>query len=150
MKWQTLLSTLLLCGVSTICSAQMYKWVDEQGDTHYSEIPPPKGDVTTVAPPPPPAVAPAQAQQQLEQRQEKLNELADQRSKASADAALEDQQQKDMRTNCERAKATLAGLYAGGNRLYKDSKGNVTRMNEKQRQENIEKAQEMRRKYCKR
>ena len=55
MKWQTLLSTLLLCGVSTICSAQMYKWVDEQGDTHYSEIPPPKGDVTTVAPPPPPA-----------------------------------------------------------------------------------------------
>ncbi len=36
-------------------AAQIYKWVDEKGRTHYSENPPPEGKASTkVAPPPPP------------------------------------------------------------------------------------------------
>ena len=37
--------------------AQSYRWVDAQGQVHYSQTPPPKGVAGTYVPPPPPPSA---------------------------------------------------------------------------------------------
>lgn len=55
-----LLSCLMLWAASS--PAQMYKWVDERGVTHYSEKPPPGRKAQQIQPPPASPAAPATPQ----------------------------------------------------------------------------------------
>ncbi len=45
------------CAVAPLAGAELYKYVDKDGKTVYSDQPPPKGEAKTlhIAPPPPPA-----------------------------------------------------------------------------------------------
>jgi hypothetical protein len=76
--------------------ADMYKWVDEKGVTHYSESPPPDGKATKMETRPSgPAEAPSAApegwkQRELESRQRRIKEESD-RAKDDSGAAVRKQ-----------------------------------------------------------
>lgn len=62
---QYCLFLVLLIGVTAV-SADVYKWVDQQGETHYSQSPPPQNQkAELIKAPPPPAINPADAQNSL-------------------------------------------------------------------------------------
>ncbi len=58
----------LICGVSGSAHAQLYKWVDEHGNTHYSDRDPDKPNASTITPDPTPS-------QQAIDRTTRLNPL---------------------------------------------------------------------------
>ncbi|MGH8554463.1 MAG: DUF4124 domain-containing protein [Gammaproteobacteria bacterium] len=79
---------------ATASSAGVYKWVDEEGKTHYSDVPPSgKSAQHLKGGPQMPQSVPAEAQDRLHKIQEQLNswqEQREQRSKERHDRALLD------------------------------------------------------------
>lgn len=116
---------LLFALVPILAQAQMYKWVDENGHTQYSDRPPPPGIKAdqvsnTRTPAPAPAAgasAPAKsnAARELDFRKRQL--AADEKAKAD-----EKKQQQDAikKQNCETAQSRLRTLQDGG-RIIKPS-----------------------------
>ena len=51
---------LLLAVLPPLAAAQAYRWVDEKGQVHYSQTPPPGKQAQPVGPPPPPSASPNQ------------------------------------------------------------------------------------------
>ena len=74
---------LALAAVAPPASADMYKWVDEKGVTHYSENPPPDGKATKMETKPsgpagaPSALPESWKQRELESRQKRIKEESD-------------------------------------------------------------------------
>jgi hypothetical protein len=125
---RALLAMLLLAAAPAF--AQMYKWVDADGNVHYSDQPPPaKGVKEQRTIPKPAAATPAQgaaaaagqnrpktpAEQEMEFRKRRL-EAAEAEAKRQKEAEESDQK----RRNCEQAKARVAMLQNGG-RIVKAS-----------------------------
>lgn len=83
------LTALLSCALTLPCSAAIYKWVDENGVTHYSESPPPSQKAQEIKPVPSssPAASKEKTAEQLELefRQRRL-EAAESDKKKAADA----------------------------------------------------------------
>jgi hypothetical protein len=128
--------------------AAMYKWVDENGVTQYTQYPPPNREYQTVAPPPTPAEDPEGAQQDLEN----LLQQQDEASKAAAEAATEEQQAKDAASqkqrNCQVARQNLTALTTGGRRRLVDEKGVAYYPTEDERQARIAEAQQQIEQFC--
>lgn len=96
-------AALLALGLAAaVCPAQVYKWVDEKGVTHYSESPPPDRKATKVdtGPSAPPAVGTSDwKQKELESRRRALE------TKQAQDAAHQRQSNESevRRARCLRA-----------------------------------------------
>ena len=120
---------LLLAALPMAAGAQAYRWVDEKGQVHYSQTPPPGKNAQPVGPPPPPSAAP---------NQESLNQsLASDRDaepdqRAQADRAAQDQQQAEQQ--CRQAREQLAYMDEKTARRLgtTDEQGNVSRVTEEQ------------------
>jgi hypothetical protein len=125
---RTLLLTLLI-GLSPWCSAaQIYKWVDAQGVTHFDAQPPQGQPSTTLQTPssPTPKAAPIQGG----------GVLGDQKA---IDAKVKKQvaeQQAQLKAFCEQARTNLAQLQ-NNPRLREEVEGDVRRLDDTQRQERI-------------
>jgi hypothetical protein len=125
--------TLLLAFTALLAQAQMYKWVDENGRTQYSDRPPPPGtksdQVTKSSSRTPAATAPAPAAagkgaptgaaaQELEfrKRQMATQDKAKDDEKKAADA-------KSKQENCDLAQARVRTLTDGGRILKPSASG---------------------------
>jgi len=75
-----LLSLILLPGIAV---AEVYQWVDEDGNVHFGDSPPDNADAQTVDLPPGPS------DQQVEQAQQRLQDALDARESDSAPAEVE-------------------------------------------------------------
>jgi hypothetical protein len=127
---------LALC-VALPASAQTYKWVDSDGKVQYSDKPPPGNIKAEKLRAPPRAAAPTAsegkggippdaaktgprtaAEQEQAFRKRKLDtaKAQDQEGRKQAEA-------RDRAENCQRAKAALANLQAGGRQVRIDEKG---------------------------
>jgi Domain of unknown function (DUF4124) len=126
--------TRLLCFVLAItlpvlAAAQVYRWVDEKGQVHYSQTPPPGRQAQAIVPPPPPAAAP---------NQDSLNKsLADDRAGAGQrrdEAAKAAQARTDREAQCRQAREQVAFMDANPpvRMTTTDDKGNVARVTEEQ------------------
>ena len=128
--------------------AEMYKWVDEDGQVQYTQSPPPPGvEGETIKPPPPPA-SPEEAQKQMQAREELLDGLQEDRqnkvetdAQAAAGAAWTEE-------NCRRARASVSA-YQVPNALIAQPDGSRTRITEEQRLAGLKEAQERVKEYCK-
>jgi hypothetical protein len=115
-----------------LAQAQMYKWVDENGHTQYSDRPPPAGvkseQMTKGRAPATPGTAPAapaaataatpaksNAASELEFRKRQLS-----REEAQKDEEKKQKEQQAKQENCDIAEARLKSLEDGG-RLIKPS-----------------------------
>lgn len=127
-----LLLTLLI-GLSPWCmAAQIYKWVDAQGVTHFDAQPPQGQPSTIVQPPsspaPKPAVTPGSGV------------LGDQKAIDSKVKKQVADQQAQLKAFCEQARTNLAQLQ-NNPRLREEVEGETRRIDDAQRQERIVEAQ---------
>jgi hypothetical protein len=112
--------------------AQAYRWVDEKGQVHYSQVPPPGRSAQAVGPPPPAAAAP---------NQDALNQsLADEKSaepEKRAEAERMNQAHAQREQQCRQAREQLTYMEAKTARRLgtTDEQGNVSRVTEEQFQQ---------------
>ena len=123
---------LLLAAVPLAAGAETYRWVDEKGQVHYTETPPPGKNAQVVPPPPPPSAAPNQ--DALNQSLDKARADAP-RQKAEADRTAQAQAQREQQ--CKQARDQLAYMDEKTARRLgtTDEQGNVSRVTEEQFQE---------------
>ncbi|VVM83368.1 DUF4124 domain-containing protein [Pseudomonas fluorescens] len=129
---RTLLLTLLI-GLSPCCTAaQIYKWVDAQGVTHFDAQPPQGQPSTTIqtpsSPPPRPAAMPGSGV------------LGDQKAIDDKVKKQVADQQAQLKQFCEQARTNLAQLQ-NNPRLREEVEGQLRRLDDAQRQERIVEAQ---------
>ena len=127
----------------------MYKWVDENGVTVYSQTPPATAKSTEVKPPPPPAESPETARQRLNQRLQKLDDAAEDRE--LAETKLNEQQNRSdaLKGNCNAARNNLRNLEGNPRKLVGRSDGSYVRLDEEERQKLLQKSRAQVEKFCK-
>ena len=110
-------------------AAQMYRWVDEYGQVHYTQEKPRSGKYETARPAPPPAASPNQ--DALNQSLDKaIKEAPKKKQEADQAAAAQAQREQD----CQSFKDQLALLEANGphRTTTTDANGNVSRTTEEE------------------
>lgn len=118
---------LALATAPLLAAAQVYRWVDDRGQVHYSQVPPAGKKAEPVGPAKEPQAAPNQ--EALNQSLKDANEAAP-KQKEQADKAA--QNQAALEQHCKQAREQLAYLDSKtAQRLATtDEKGNVTRVTE--------------------
>ena len=138
---------ICLIGFSSLLSAKMYKWVDADGTTHYTQSPPPDGiEGDTIKPPP--SVDVKAAQNELEKQQKRADSYLEQREKSAEEKAKQEADLARDNKNCEISRSNVASLERPRINL-EDDKGNVYRAPEEERLARLKKAQEDVAKFCK-
>lgn len=128
--------------------AQIYKWVDENGQTHYSEQPPASGEAQQINVPPPPPIDPDAAREDIEELIES-QQAADQAEQEAAEQAEQAaRQQAILKENCRIARENLRLYQNNPGRRMLDEEGNVTRLREEERQQKIQEYQEQVDQFC--
>lgn len=127
-----LLLLLLTAPLAASQAAGLYKWTDDEGNTHYSQLPP-SGRTAQKLKPPKDAPAP-------EATQQKEEDAIPEEAKSNADEL------KVKRQNCEIAKGNM--------QTYKDSQkirqadGKIIELSDEMREAKIKEAQKMIDNYC--
>ena len=120
---------LIAALLPALACAQAYRWVDDKGQVHYSQVPPPGKDAQPVGPSAPAAAAPNQDDLNRSLAEDKASEPQRQKE---ADRAF--QQQANVETQCRQAREQLAYMDEKTARRLgtTDDKGNVARVTEEQ------------------
>jgi hypothetical protein len=109
--------SFLIAALPLAAPAQVHKWVDENGITVYSQIPPPNATTSqVVAAPPPPATDPAEARQALDDRIERLDKISQSRDEADTaqrDTRRQADSEAQVAAACSQARAHLEALESG-------------------------------------
>jgi biotin carboxylase len=113
-----ILIAAMMCALAAPAAAQLYKWVDKDGKTHYSDTPPPNQDTkqlkassgATTETPAPPKSAVAR-DKELEKGRQESREAAKKSDDAARLAASRDEQ-------CQRMRNQYQQLVDGG-RIHK-------------------------------
>lgn len=128
----------------------IYKWVDETGETHYSQMRP-SGDyqVEEIRNAPPPADDPEQIRQHLQQQVDAMNERNQEQNDTKKEAISEAEYQKIIKENCANAQKNLGALNEGGRKRYLTPEGEVVRLTEQERESRIAEANKQMKEYCK-
>jgi len=143
---------LLLCSIAGGAAAEIYKWVDADGNVQYTQSPPPDGiQGKEIQPPPPPPDADVEAADQaLEKRvegeqktEEAQKEQTGERAKTEEDAAKQAQR-------CEQAKARVASYERPRVTVEdKSAEGGRRRATEEERQAELAKSEAAVNEFCK-
>ena len=139
---------LTLCVVVSNSHAALYKWVDADGNVNYSQKPPP-GDIAADVIKPPPKVKTDEAIDKLDGQEKYLEGLQEERQKQAEKQQLEDGNEAIRKSNCELGKDKLTRLTDTPRVQKVDKDGNVSRLNEEERQAKIKEAQALIDKDCK-
>ncbi len=123
-----LFALLLVLSPQAASAAGIYKWVDADGVTHYSESSPENAPAREVEIEPPPVVPSVEQQQrlrQIEQSYDELSrELASQRQARQQRRQAEAEAQRDRRERCGHALIQLRVLEKA-QPVYRDEDGNL-------------------------
>ncbi|WP_313027253.1 DUF4124 domain-containing protein [Pseudomonas lopnurensis] len=138
MRFMFLAGGLLLALSSNVMAAQVYKWVDAQGVTHFGAQPPQGQQVETVNTPSAPA-RPAAAPQTIPQGE--TGAEADQRSIDRQVKQQVTEQEAERKRYCETLRTNLAQLQ-NNPRVRVEDNGEVRRITEEERQARITETQE--------
>jgi len=87
--------------------AQAYKWVDENGQTHFSQQAPANAESEVIKTRPGPKVEPAQSQQAVDELIQKQSNDAQKKEKESLKHQQQTERAKAKSKNCEIAKGNL-------------------------------------------
>ncbi len=128
----TLFAVVLLLS-STAIEAKIYKWIDSDGITQYTQSPPPE-DVSSEEIPTQTydAEAAAQSKQALQKRIDALNQRRDDKKQAKNKDEKTSEEQKEREKYCEVAKQRLAEFQTGRPLAQEQADGSFVRMTEEQ------------------
>ena len=136
-----------------VASAQMYKWVDEKGTTHYSESPPPDDAKTKVKPTKvEPKVIPPSSSSAYKEGQEKWRSQEAEFRKRQMDRGQRDRAEGEDKAKraheCENQRSRLASLQNTA-RFYRDNPdGTRSYMSDSAREENMANQRDIIRQTC--
>lgn len=139
---------VILSSAAGNCYAEMYKWVDADGQTHYSAKPP-AGDIEVSTIKPPPKVDTERALKELEERNNRLKGFEEERNKKAEDKSMAKEDQANNQANCDLAKDKLSRVINNPRVYSKDEDGNRYKVAEEERQAKIAEARTMISEYCK-
>lgn len=142
------LSAVILLSMTAFnAQARIYKWVDTDGMTHYTQQPPPAGiEGKTITPPP--DVDTEAARKRLEQQQEQSQEYLKQRQDSAEEQQKKQQEMQASREQCQQARTRLHSFQNPRvNFVGKD--GARRRATEQERERELKKAQDYLDKNCK-
>lgn len=123
----------LLISLSPLCmAAQIYKWVDAQGVTHFDAQPPQGQQTITVVTPSPPVGNPAAPAPS--------NAIGDQQAIDKTVKKQVAEQQARLKVFCDQARTNLSQLQ-NNPRLREEVDGEARRLTDEQRQERTTEAQ---------
>lgn len=145
---------ILLMLSSSGAFAALNKWVDEDGKVHYSDQPPPanvKSKVlrSTAGTPEPAAASEPAAAKTIVEREAELKKAQQAKKEAADKAALEQEQEEAMKTNCLAYQKNLRALQEGMRITDVDASGERYYVDDEERQRRIAIAQEGIAKWCK-
>ena len=130
--------------------AEMYKWVDDQGNVHYGDKPPAKNEFEKMKPVP---VADEKEAQRLQERTKKILQRQKQvdDSRARDEQALKKAGSKNISVEkkCKRAQVELAFYKKRGRHSVLDEEGNLKRVKSAERKEKITELESFISKNCK-
>ena len=136
----------LLASFSQSTTANMYKWIDENGNTHYTQSPPPDG-IDGVIIKPPSSVDEDSALKTVEKQKKKADKLLENRKKQAEKEEKEQAEIDRLNKNCEISKSNVASLERPRVN-FEDDEGNVYSAPEEERLERLKKAKEDVEEYC--
>ena len=142
------LAILLFNLVSLPATAKMYKWVDEQGKTHYTQSPPPAGTEGESIKPAA-DISAEQSQESYQRLKDKLDSLSEKDTNANNDDGLSDEEyDRQVKRACDSAKRSLQTFQRNRVNL-KNEDGSPRVATEEERQAGIARAEKAIREYCK-
>jgi hypothetical protein len=160
-RWMWIALAVVAAGTA---HAQAYKWVDKNGRVGYGDTPPPGAKATPLRPVAPPASAPPAAASGKEAKDdknvkkgpltpvEKELEFRRRMKEAQEAAAKADRERKaaeEAKVNCENSRQSLRTLESGQRVMRIDSKGERYYISDAQREQDIARAREATRQWCK-
>ena len=137
--------------ILTVCPLQhslatAYKWVDEDGNTHYTQTPPP-GDTPGEAINRPPKVDTEAAQGEIKALTERADKLQAERTKKAEQRQKKLAQEAERATLCQQARASQASYERPRvNEVMADGSRRV--MGEEERQAGLARARTLVSKFC--
>ncbi len=138
---------IVLC-ITHTAYAEVYKWVDNTGQTHYSQFPPTQYEADTIKTRPGPKVEPSQSQQAVDSLIEQQANDAALREENRIKQAQEAEQRKTKSTNCDVAKNNLAQYQNNPSGRMKNAAGEYSRVDENERQQKMKQLKQDIQKYC--
>lgn len=151
----SLVSALVLSlswlGVGNTVNAGMYKWVDDEGQTIYSQQPPPNGHkARQISPPPAPPADASNTQDSIRKLNEKLDAMAEERRKTSEEKRKRKVAKAEKEKRCSTARQDLKTLNERPpNTLYHMPDGTWKRLTPEERAKRIEMLNNAIEKNCK-
>ena len=142
-----LLPILALCCFAA-AEAGMYRWVDENGVTVYSQTPPPDRQSVSIAAPPPPARNSQDTTGVLEEQMKKFQDRRDLKTENAERQAETDALQAKRDQDCQAARHNMTILEGPPRKLISTPDGQYHRLDPEERQEQIDKAQKLIDEYC--
>lgn len=145
MNLQQLPIFLLLLLFSSLGFADVYKWTDDRGITHYTQYKPLKYKSELVdAPPPPPSYAPDLNKPYAQQIEKSGQSLRQQQAASKSSSSKNDFNAQQ----CATAKKNLNALRSEGRISFVDSSGQKVFMDDAEKQSRIQEAQKQIEFYC--
>lgn len=143
------IAVLAGCLLALPAHAAIYKWTDENGQTVYSETPPPKGTAgTRLKDAPPPPVDPNAAMENLRNRADAFDKRQEERGKQETETEQSAEHDKQNQENCDRLRNNLQILTTNNQVREKTGKGDYTVLGEEQRQARLQETRERIQKEC--
>ncbi len=143
------LAALIAVLLPAAVAADVYRWVDENGVTVYSQWPAPTAEAVRVETPPGPSeAAQAAAEARLQQQREQLQDAADARSAAAEERAQSAALAQQRSENCAKARQNLETLQNLGPRMVRKPDGSYVRMTQDEVAAAMRTAREQIDEYC--
>lgn len=119
----------------------MYRWVDENGVTVYSQTPPPSGDAVKLKKQHAPSTEAANAaRERLRKQREQAFDADQARKEAEAEQAKQAADDAQRAKNCSGARANLEMFRNLGRRMIRTPDGKIQRLSEEEVKMQIDKA----------
>jgi hypothetical protein len=114
-----------------ICQAELYRWVDEHGQTHFADSPP-HSQPHEIAVRPPPAAAQS-PQRRVDKTRRLLNAFEHERQQQREQTAKKKQQAEEQHRNCLQARDNLRQYRESGSIYRLDDRGERVYLSDHQR-----------------
>jgi hypothetical protein len=128
--------------------AQAYKWVDENGQTHFSQRAPTDREADVIKTRPGPKVAPAQSQQAVDDLINKQKSDVKTKEQAKIKQQQKAEQAQIKSKNCDIAKKNLTSYQNKPRGRIKNAEGEYIRVDEIERQNRIKQLKQDIQKHC--
>ncbi len=140
--------TILLLTWLLPATARTYKWVDENGNTVYSQSRPPSGKATIIKPPPPSVAPNEETLKKLEAQRKAISESRKKKDEARSKEEEEANKAESNKQKCDASKKALAELEPHARVRMKMPDGSYKQLTYAERQEQIDAAKKNIKKFC--